>query len=83
MMKRLLALALVLWVSACTSCSKDDSRPENAASSPAKSSPPPSIVNPRTEPIPTEEDFEEEAIREIQPDKLEAELDRLESESAK
>ena len=40
--------------------------------------PPP--VNPRTEAIPTEQDFEEEAIRDIQPANLEAELDRLRKE---
>lgn len=74
-MKALL-LVLALFLSACTSC-----RDEKASTTtPVKASPPPSIVNPRLEPIPTEEDFEEQAIKEIQPDKLEAELDRLEQE---
>jgi hypothetical protein len=69
----LLALGLALHATACK-CQSDKS------SAPAQASPPPSIVNPRLEPIPTEEDFEEQAVREIKLENLDTELDRLEDE---
>lgn len=70
----LLALGLALHVTACKCQGDKSSAPTRAVAAP------PSIVNPRLEPIPTEEDFEEEAVREIKLENLDGELDRLEDE---
>lgn len=73
------ALALVLLLACSKSTSKQAPEPANASASP----PLPALVNPRAEPIPTEQDFEEEAAREIDTKSLAAELDALEKEIPK
>jgi hypothetical protein len=69
--QRILLLGLTLLLAGCSSCNRDEqSKPSSSLA----------IVNPRLEPIPTEEDFEEEAIRDIKSDQLDAELERLAKE---
>src|SRR5689334_4012725 len=77
-MRRALAIAVALCLSACAKRGEHTEPTASSASASAASLPAP--VNPRAETIPTEQDFEEQAVREISPANLDAELERLRQE---
>lgn len=85
-MKRLLIATLALGLAACAKKAEEvapgESTPNAAASVAAAVPSPPPAAPEATDDVPTEEDFEAEAERQITSQNLEAELDKLEKEIA-